>query len=138
MPHAQTVKVFVYGTLKPGESNYERLCASKVVAAQRAIAIGQLFALPSGYPAMTAGDAPVQGFLLTFTDPGILSGLDELEDYHPNRPAVQNEYDRQQVEIYGLDGQLLGTAWAYLMTSQQVRRRGGVLLPDGWWSSSRL
>lgn len=41
------VKVFVYGTLKPGESNYQRYCdRSSVVESQRAIALGQLFALP--------------------------------------------------------------------------------------------
>lgn len=129
------VKVFVYGTLKPGESNYELFCADQLVAVQRAIAIGQLFALPMGYPAMTNGNATVQGFLLTFKDPGILVSLDELEDYYPDRPAEQNEYERQQIEIYDLDRQLLGTAWAYLMTPQQVRYRGGVLLPNGWWGS---
>lgn len=128
------VKVFVYGTLKPGESNYEPYCAGKVVAEQRAIVFGQLFALPMGYPAMTAGDRIVQGVLLTFADPRILIDLDRLEDYSCSRPAAQNEYERQQLNIYHPNGQPLGTAWAYLMTPQQVRRRGGVLLPTGWWS----
>lgn len=131
------IVVFVYGTLKPGESNYERYCAGKVVAAQRAIARGQLFALPMGYPAMTKGHRPVHGFLLTFADPDVLTDLDELEDYNPSRRAAQNEYNRQKIEIYHQAGQPLGTAWAYLMTPEQVRCQGGVLLPSGWWSGCR-
>lgn len=128
------VKVFVYGTLKPGESNYDRYCAGKVIEAQRAIAFGQLFALPMGYPAMTLGDGIANGVLLIFTNPTILRNLDELEGYEPSRPATQNEYYRQEIEIYSLKKQSLGKAWAYLMTSEQVRRQRGVLLPDGWWS----
>lgn len=129
------LKVFVYGTLKPGEGNYQRYCAGKVVKAKRAIAQGLLFALPVGYPAMTPGDTPVHGFLLTFANSGILLELDQLEDYHPSRPVEQNEYYRQQIITYDLDGRSQKPAWAYLMTFEQVSRRGGVLLPAGWWSN---
>jgi gamma-glutamylcyclotransferase (GGCT)/AIG2-like uncharacterized protein YtfP len=45
------LKVFVYGTLKPGESNYQRYCAENVVEKReairrnpfRVIAFGQLY-----------------------------------------------------------------------------------------------
>ncbi|HEY9795429.1 MAG TPA: gamma-glutamylcyclotransferase [Leptolyngbyaceae cyanobacterium] len=130
------LKIFVYGTLKPGEANYKRFCAGSVVEAKRAIAFGQLFNLPLGYPAMRPGESPVQGFLLTFTDPKVLSILDELEDYDPHRTPEDNEYDRQQVEIYDLGRQSLGLAWVYLMTSEQVQHLGGVLMRSGWWSGS--
>ncbi len=72
------VQVFVYGTLKPGERNYQRYCAGKVVEAQRAFTLGRLFALPMGYPAMTTGADIVHGYLLTFADLAILDALDEL------------------------------------------------------------
>ncbi|NET53980.1 MAG: gamma-glutamylcyclotransferase, partial [Merismopedia sp. SIO2A8] len=49
MNHEQDTKVFVYGTLKPGEVNYDQYCASKVVEEIRAIAFGELFDLPIGY-----------------------------------------------------------------------------------------
>ena len=130
------MRVFVYGTLKPGESNYQRYCMGKVLEARRAIAIGQLFALPLGYPAMTLGESPVQGFLLSFPDSTILSHLDWLEDYKPHRPAAENEYIRQEIETYSLAFAPLGLAWIYLMTSEQIRSCGGVLLPNGWWSSA--
>lgn len=128
------LKVFVYGTLKPGESNYQRYCAGKVVEAQRAIALGQLFALPVGYPAMTQGDNPVQGYLLTFADREVLQHLDELEDCDPLRPPEQNLYNRELIETKDPKGQSLGLAWAYFMTPHRVRHLGGVLIQSGWWS----
>ena len=63
MQSSDGLRVFVYGTLKPGEANYQRYCAGKLVNAQRAMVLGKLFALPAGYPAMTLGDIPVQGYL---------------------------------------------------------------------------
>lgn len=128
------LKIFVYGTLKPEETNYQRYCAGKVVEAKRAIAFGQLFDLPLGYPAMTIGASPVQGFLLTFADPNVLSILDELEDYDPQRLPEENEYYRQQIDIYSPTGQALGLAWVYLMTSKQVQYLEGSPIPSGWWS----
>lgn len=127
-------QVFVYGTLKPGEANYH-ICAEKVVAAKRALAKGQLFSLPLGYPAMTQGNSTIQGFLLSFSTPEILNQLDWLEDYDPQRPAVENEYYRRAIEIYDLNHAQIGTAWAYLMTLEQVKALGGKLLTNGWWSS---
>jgi len=38
--------------------------------------------------------------VLSFADSAILLHLDWLEDYHPHRPAAQNEYNRQLIEIY--------------------------------------
>ncbi len=127
------LKVFVYGTLKPGESNYQSYCAGKVVAVKRALAFGQLFSLPFGYPAMIPGNSPVQGFLLSFSNSEILTQLDWLEDYDPQRPLMDNEYYRQQIEIFDMRFQPLGTAWAYLMTPEQICSYAGVLLPDGLW-----
>lgn len=130
------MRVFVYGTLKPGETNYQRYCTGKVLEAKRAIAIGQLFALPLGYPAMTLGESPVQGFLLSFPDSTVLRYLDWLEDYKPHRPAVENEYIRQQIETYSLAFASLGLAWVYLMSPERVRSYRGILLPNGWWSGA--
>lgn len=128
------IKVFVYGTLKPGEVNYQRYCTGKVVEVKRVIAFGQLFDLPLGYPAMTLGESTVQGFVLTFSAPDILSILDTLEDYNPNRTPEQNEYHRQQIEIYNLTRQVIGLAWVYLMTLEQVQQLEGILIPSGWWN----
>lgn len=136
--NSELLKVFVYGTLKPGESNYQRYCAGKVLEVQRAIALGQLFALPLGYPGMTLGESPVQGFLLSFPDESVLRQLDWLEDYEPHRPAELNEYNRRPIEIFNPAFISLGLAWVYLMTQEQVHSCDGVLLADGWWSGCGL
>lgn len=128
------VKVFVYGTLKPGEANYQRYCGGRVVDANQAIAFGKLFALPVGYPAMTLGDSPVYGYLLSFTNPKVLSELDRLEGYHPTRHAAKNLYYRHEIETYDLQGQFIDTAWVYLMTLEKVSQLGGIHLLDGRWN----
>jgi gamma-glutamylcyclotransferase (GGCT)/AIG2-like uncharacterized protein YtfP len=135
---AEGVRVFVYGTLKPGEANYQRYCAGGVVNAQRAFTRGKLFALPMGYPAMTTGNEQVQGFLLSFADSGILNKLDELEDYQPHRQTADNLYNRQNIEVFAPTGLSLGLAWVYLMTPNQVKQFAAVLQPDGWWSGCGL
>lgn len=133
-----TINIFVYGTLKPGELNYQHYCASKVLEAKRAIAFGKLFALPLGYPAMTSGKSLVRGFLLSFADTTILGKLDLLEGFDPSKPALQNEYNRQLIETYNPAFVCFGLAWVYLMTPKQVQYLSGVFLPDGWWSGCRL
>ncbi|MGL4622272.1 gamma-glutamylcyclotransferase family protein [Chroococcidiopsis sp.] len=137
MTNDEIIKVFVYGTLKPGEANYQRYCADYVVAAREAIALGQLFDLPFGYPAMTPGCFKVYGVLLSFANPEILQQVDWLEDYDPQRAIAENEYYRQQIEVYDTSLAPIDRAWTYLMTPEQVRAFGGVFLPDSWWSSHK-
>lgn len=135
---SNTINIFVYGTLKPGESNYQHYCAGKALEVKRAVAFGQLFALPFGYPAMTEGEYPVQGFLLSFADAAILHQLDLLEDFNPYKPAHHNDYHRQTIETYNTSLVSFGLAWAYFMTPKQVYFLDGVFLPDGCWSGSGL
>jgi gamma-glutamylcyclotransferase (GGCT)/AIG2-like uncharacterized protein YtfP len=128
------LNVFVYGTLKPGESYYQSYCKDKITGATSAYTAGQLFHLPVGYPAMIPGNSKVKGFLLTFAEDSILEKLDELEGYHPQRSPEENEYERHKILVRDLSGQPLGKAWSYLMSFKQVQRLGGVLLPSGWWT----
>lgn len=130
----EPTRVFVYGTLKPGESNYDSYCAAAVVQAQPGIALGQLLALPQGYPAMVEGDRPVQGVLLEFGNAGVLTVLDALEDYDADRPTSQNEYQRRAIKIYGPDQSEISLAWTYVMAIERAQAMGGVVLPDGIWN----
>ncbi|MBN3960814.1 gamma-glutamylcyclotransferase [Nostoc sp. NMS8] len=132
------VRVFVYGTLKPGEANYKRYCAGKVVDVKKAFVQGQLFALPMGYPAMTLGNSKVYGYLLSFSNPKILNELDVLEDYQPHRQTPENLYNRQIIEVYEAQSFSYSWAWVYLMTLEQVEQLRGFLQPDGWWSGCGL
>jgi gamma-glutamylcyclotransferase (GGCT)/AIG2-like uncharacterized protein YtfP len=137
------VKVFVYGTLKPGEMNYS-ICDRWVIEACPAIAFGQVYHLPFGYPAMVAGgNGIVQGVVLSFEDAAILQKLDEFEQHDPavfqrDCPELAlgtHQYQRDAIAVFNLEGITQGNAWAYLMTSTQVSQVGGVLVPDGNWAS---
>jgi gamma-glutamylcyclotransferase (GGCT)/AIG2-like uncharacterized protein YtfP len=133
-PQLHLIQIFVYGTLKPGESNFDRHCQN-VIQIQEAIVHGTLYDFPAlGYPAMTPGDSSVYGFLLSFTEPKILIALDELEDYSADRPLEQNEYYRQKIQTFSLSHQSLGDAWVYLMEPEKAKRLGGVLLSEGRWT----
>ena len=129
------IDVFVYGTLKPGECNYQRYCQGRVIAQRPALAWGKLYALSLGYPGMVAGDGIVRGVILSFADPNIFLDLDQLEDYQPHRPAEENEYQRQQISVFDLNHQPLGLVWVYLMDIKTVEFYSGVLIPDGCWKN---
>jgi gamma-glutamylcyclotransferase (GGCT)/AIG2-like uncharacterized protein YtfP len=136
------VKIFTYGTLKPGEENYPRYCEGRVKNYQSAFTLGNLFDLPQGYPAMTSGNQRVYGYLLEFGDAEALSSLDELEDYHPAREESENLYYRVKQEIF-LASEVrekfpqpqisLGLAWVYLMTESRVRQMRGKIVVGGCW-----
>ncbi len=128
------LRVFVYGTLKPGEANYEFYCGSEVVETKKAWTRGELYSLPQGYPAMTTGNDKVYGYLLSFNNPDVLSSLDELEDYNPQRPDKENLYNRTEVEIFDLENNSLGVAWAYFMNFMMIFQLKGTPQTDGWWS----
>lgn len=130
-------RVFVYGTLKPGGYYYADYCAPSVIAVQAAIAWGRLYHLPMGYPALTEGDRPVHGSLLTFASAEILDRLDDLEGYDPQRSPLENEYERRTTEVFDSDRRSLGLAWSYWMTEAQVQQWRGVLCEDNVWNGDR-
>jgi gamma-glutamylcyclotransferase (GGCT)/AIG2-like uncharacterized protein YtfP len=127
------VRVFVYGTLKPGKVNYARYCGDLVLQSIPAQVRGQLFELSLGYPGMTSGETWVRGYLLDFANESALEALDCLEDYQPHRLESQNEYQRSEVEVFDLEGRSLGFAWTYFMTLQKVQRYNGRWLASGEW-----
>ncbi|WP_413160354.1 gamma-glutamylcyclotransferase [Capilliphycus salinus ALCB114379] len=129
------IHIFVYGTLKPGECNYQRYCAGRVVRERLAIAEGQLFHLSLGYPGMTPGEGWVSGAVLSFPDESIFEDLDRLEDYQRDRQPEQNEYQRQQIQTLTPDFQPLEVAWVYLMNPAKIEHYQGVYLPDGNWNA---
>ena len=134
----RSMKVFVYGTLKPGEINYLAYCGDRVTAAVEAYTWGQLYHLNRrGYPAMTFGTNKVRGFLLTFADVSALNFLDQLEDFQPQRLPVANEYQRQKIPVFDLEDRWLGEAWGYLMHLERVQELGGVLITSGWWTQAQ-
>lgn len=131
------LKVFVYGTLKPGERNYPFYC-TQALEVTEAIAYGKLYDLPMGYPAAIFPESNlVRGYVLTFYDTTVLQTLDELEIYDPNQPISQNLYQRNQIEVYNPNFNSLGKAWVYCMNQQQIDTYNGVLISNGWWAGKK-
>jgi gamma-glutamylcyclotransferase (GGCT)/AIG2-like uncharacterized protein YtfP len=128
------LRLFVYGTLKPGEANFDRYCRT-AIAARPAWVQGQLYALNLGYPGLVLGGSGlVAGVLLEFAEPGLLAAIDELEDYRADRAADLNEYQRQWCRVFcgdSLDSETIG-AWVYGMRADRVLALGGVELMEGW------
>ena len=129
------LKVFVYGTLKPGEANYQHYCEGKVKTQIPAYTLGNLYALPFGYPAMTEGKNQVRGVLLEFSDSQVLSSLDRLEDYQEQRASNLNEYYRSLTLVYAVNDRPITQAWAYYMKSDRVRQYGGIEVVSRDWSA---
>ncbi len=132
----ELIRVFVYGTLQPGEKYHQPYCGGWVTAAEPAKVTGQLYHLPLGYPGLATGEDIVSGALLSFDQPAILQRLDQLEDYSPSRPAKQNLYQREQTAITNIHGEDLGEAWIYRMALERIQSLGGIYLPAGQWSGA--
>jgi gamma-glutamylcyclotransferase (GGCT)/AIG2-like uncharacterized protein YtfP len=143
-----SIRLFVYGTLKPGQCN-EWVYRDYPVGVMGAIARGYLYHLPLGYPGFVpsatadATTAPVQGALLTCADPRILAVLDDFEQHDPGAiarllPGVDPTtcgYTRRQIPLWDTTGTAIPPAWAYCMTEAQVQQLQGVGLPQGRWES---
>lgn len=130
------LRVFVYGTLKPGQSNWSAYCGDRTVNIQSAKVRGRLFDLPMGYPSMVVSKDWVKGYLLSFTNDTVLTDLDRLEDYHSDHPSHKNEYQREWVEVFDKEERSQGFAWAYFMSLEQVEQYGGIWVKDGEWQSA--
>ncbi|MGF1487705.1 MAG: gamma-glutamylcyclotransferase [Prochloraceae cyanobacterium] len=128
------LKFFVYGTLKPGEINYNIYCKDLVIEEKLALAKGILYDLPLGYPAIIEGEGWVKGYLLTFKDKSISNTLDALEDYQPGRSPLENEYYRKLITVYNPKQIQIGLAWGYFMTWEKVKKFKGIKNLSGCWN----
>jgi gamma-glutamylcyclotransferase (GGCT)/AIG2-like uncharacterized protein YtfP len=127
-------KVFVYGTLKPGGHYWPRFCEGKVEEVVPAKLQGELYDLQVGYPGLfLRGEAWVQGYVLSFPREADFLQLDWLEGYMPERPALENEYNRLKVTCYTPDGDELEEVWVYEMTEAAIQALRGTRIEDGNW-----
>ncbi|PYI53102.1 gamma-glutamylcyclotransferase family protein [Paenibacillus flagellatus] len=126
------IRVFVYGTLLTGETNYG-VAAPYVRSAEPGGVYGRLYDA-GAYPALVlgeggdeAGGAVVQGEWFTVDEEG-LAAMDELEEYvGPGDP--RNDYER--VTVTDVDG--VRTGWAYVWTGS----RGFPEIRSGSWRAHR-
>ncbi|MEF2276888.1 gamma-glutamylcyclotransferase family protein [Deinococcus sp. YIM 134068] len=129
-------RVFVYGTLMPGERNADIAARGGAFEAQPARLPGfrLLHLLPEAYPAIRPGGITdeVRGYVLTY-DPSdwetALPFLDELEGVDEVPPL----YTREQVNVT-LEGGGVQAVWVYVYADTARLARPGVIpIPSGDW-----
>ncbi|WP_264775336.1 gamma-glutamylcyclotransferase family protein [Deinococcus aetherius] len=136
MTQEPLTRVFVYGTLMPGERNAHVAAQGGAFEARPARLPGfrLLHLLPEAYPAVVPGGAEdrVCGYALTYA-PGdwqaALPFLDALEGVDEVPPL----YTRERVTVT-LAGGERQAAWVYVYANApRLARPGVVPIPDGDW-----
>ena len=127
-------RVFVYGTLKKGFSNHNRILAGYDVKITPAWTYGELYDLGLGFPAMTEGNLKVYGDLLEFNDLKIIHRIDMLEGFK-GFDSPYNFYKRTEIKVY--NDKYSTTAWAYLLEKERILDSNGLLISSGTWRKYR-
>jgi len=126
-------RLFVYGSLKYGEMNHDRIFGGFDIKVTPAWTYGELYDL--GYfPALTEGTNKVYGELIEFDNLEILQRIDSLEGYRGENSNF-NFYDRKEIQVFTDDNEF--TAWAYFLNKSKIIDSGGELITSGVWSNYR-
>jgi gamma-glutamylcyclotransferase (GGCT)/AIG2-like uncharacterized protein YtfP len=154
------LNLFVYGTLKRGQSNHERFCRG-LISVQEATVRGRLYELPFGFPALVIPETEVRATGTTnyLTDAeagryeeaevsetpsswdtvwGELLVFDDpekrlpmLDDLEFFRPGEESFYKRVLIPATLAETGTTLLAWAYAIESMS-----GLYLPGGHWPDS--
>ena len=127
-------RLFVYGTLKKGFANHDRIFAGYDIKITSAWTYGELYDL-GWFPALTAGRKKVLGEIIEFDDPDILQKIDRLEGYK-GKDDPFNFYDRVKVNVF-VNSNTPITAWIYLMTNKKFQDSIYEPVPSGVWEKSK-
>jgi len=131
----EAVHLFVYGTLKRGEPNFERYVPDALTI-EEAEMPGRLYHLPAGYPGLRLeGDGTVHGEAMTFADlPTKLRAVDPLETCDPASPET-SLYRRDVYTIYLKPDRRPVPAWVYVYA--QPLPEAARPVEGGDWRSER-
>ena len=122
-------RLFVYGSLKFGEINHNRIFAGFDIKIIPAWTFGELYNL--GYfPALTDGNNKVYGELIEFDNLEILTRVDSLEGYRGEN-SIFNFYDRKEIIVYINENEI--TTWAYFLKICKIIESDGELITSGVW-----
>jgi gamma-glutamylcyclotransferase (GGCT)/AIG2-like uncharacterized protein YtfP len=111
-------RVFVYGTLRPGQHNHK--WAKGAVHIGPAMMPGLVMYDLGGFPAVLKGNGDVYGDLLEITDEEQVRSMDQLEG-HPTFYCREEMFTDK------------GTAWVYIFKDEGIKRRKELVLPTGDW-----
>ena len=125
--------LFVYGSLKFGEMNHDRIFGGFDIKVTPAWTYGKLYDL-GHFPALTDGNNKVYGELIEFDNPEILKRVDYLEGYRGENNSY-NFYDRRETQVFTDKNEV--TAWAYFLNKSKIIEFDGELITSGVWSNYR-
>lgn len=127
----QRLPVFVYGTLREGQSNYQLYLQGRVAASYPAhLQHGKLYHF-GAYPGLLLAEdgSDVAGELMYLDDANydaILADLDELEGCN------EGLYERIEATVYLNSNKEPRTAWTYIV-GKPLRKRCIRLIASGDW-----
>src|SRR5258708_23736928 len=147
MMHAQAdadeyLPIFVYGTLRPGQENYDRFVLGKTAREVSAMLPDDAMFVLDGYPCITedTGAGDVIGdvlYLLPELSPEVLAALDRLEGYTPGDASSPYLRVRRRVrtgEGNGGEPPRTSLAWVYVAGKPALLRRPACdPVPGGDW-----
>jgi gamma-glutamylcyclotransferase (GGCT)/AIG2-like uncharacterized protein YtfP len=108
-------RLFVYGTLRPGDSAWPLLAGHTFGRPSRAVLTGALYDTGRGYPAFRGGDGLVPGWSVRLRSPAVaLAELDLYEGLGYRRVRMVDS---------------AGLCWTYVWSGPTDGMRA---LPDGW------
>lgn len=127
--------VFVYGTLKKGFPNHDRIFSKYEIKITEAWVYGELYELGWGFPAMATDhehgeNKKVYGELIEFSDPNLSFVLDRLEGFK-GKGDKNNFYNRVQWPVYTQSERIL--TWIYVLNHDECVAKGFRKLPSGIW-----
>ena len=101
------MKIFVYGTLREGQYNYDKYLKGCVIEKEEAYVKGSLHTIQGVvYPALVDGEDMILGEILTLNDQVCMQDVDDMEGYHGDG-CIDNEYDKVDCMIYDKNAQPL-------------------------------
>lgn len=125
-------RVFVYGTLKKGFSNHNRILEGYDIKITPAWTYGMLYDL--GYfPALTEGNNKVYGELIEFDNLEILRRVDSLEGFRGENSNF-NFYDRKEVQVYTNEKTIF--AWVFFISANTLIDYDEKIISSGVWNPS--
>ncbi|WP_347488951.1 gamma-glutamylcyclotransferase family protein [Desulfoscipio sp. XC116] len=128
-------RLFVFGTLLPGLTNYNRYLKSSKPKTFPATAKGIMYYLPEdGYPVITEGEGEVKGVI--YESPDLLIILPEIDEIH-KFTGIESQSDliREIRDVVNLETGETVKAHMYLWPPAKDRwlKQNATVIADGDW-----
>lgn len=123
--------LFVYGSLRLGFWNFNKVLKHRISNVQKGTIKGTLYQLPEGYPVALAGNGIIHGEVFTLSKTNTLKNIDLLEGYIESDP--NSLYTREKLPVLLENGDTLD-CWFYKYINERYALTKGKRIAHGDWS----